>query len=88
MLLESVNSHYLIINIYYYNIYYRYFNMCPITNYYTLLYTITLLYHTDIAQVSVDHAKERFNSMRGASFDAKFIFRGKCGKTFVRHFRK
>lgn len=27
----------------------------------------------DIAQVSVDHAKERYSGMRGASFDAKFI---------------
>lgn len=27
----------------------------------------------DIAQVSVDHAKERYQNMRGASFEAKFL---------------
>lgn len=32
-----------------------------------------LLMCLDIAQVSVDHAKERYQSMRGVSFEAKFI---------------
>lgn len=34
---------------------------------------LTLLTALDIAQVSVDHAKERYQNMRGASFEAKFL---------------
>lgn len=40
---------------------------------YTIYPYISIHTSLDIAQVSVDHAKERYNNMRGASFDAKFI---------------
>ena len=40
---------------------------------YSIYLYIPYIYPLDIAQVSVDHAKERYNNMRGASFDAKFI---------------
>lgn len=34
---------------------------------------VTFTQLLDIAQVSVDHAKERYRNMRGASFEAKFL---------------